>query len=374
MNLINIILINSETKERKVVKSDANVLANISDYFNCMFNGNFTETSQKEIELQYDDLKTAEQFLEFINSDEEKIIFKTDYPENGIDLFKLLDLTQYWLMCDYVYEWCADEIAVNWYKYDLQTMFDYMEKYKFNRLVLDFEKCGINPIDLITAANSTSFRDTIKERCIWELQRNERFTLVDELNFYTQYIRLNPDEPKKYNTDDQSESISDTYIEEIRDIFEQLKNQEIKYSQLSIRWKNSSIKNELILAPNLRDLDLKVLKYFEPDPNREYEYRSDYSTDEQYADDVKHHKKVCLAIMDKIFENDTNKSEITKYLMAQISNNNYFHLINYKFVAKLYQHVTKEISSDFVHRFITKRKPDIFLLLPYINKSISDNI
>lgn len=333
-----IILINAETNERKEIKSDAKVLGNISDYFKCMFNGKFNESSQNNIEIHYDDIETATAFLEFINSDEEEIKFKT----GRIELFRLLDLTEYWLMLDYVYDWCADEIGQNWYKYDLQKLFPYMEKYKFNRLSIDFDKCEQSPIELMTLAKATPFLDNIEMGCILELQGNPKFTIVDELNFYLHCIQKNS-----------------KYIEKVRDIFDDLEDEEIKYRQTCT---GNEIRNELILAPNLKSLNLKVFEYFKPDPEKEYEYMSDYSDDEQLEDDIKHYKQVCLTILEKI--SDTETSE---YLIEQIDYHKYYDLISYKFVAKLCDHAaSKELGSEFAKRFLTQRKPDMLLLVKYI--------
>ena len=402
MDNVEIALIDSETNARTTIKINPETLSDVSAYFKAMLSGNFRETDQQEIAIYCDDFETSKYLLEYINSNQEEIDF------DQVDLFRLLDLADYWLCYDYIADPCSHEIADHWHKYDLQKLFTYMEKYDFDQMSIDFDQCEIDPVELMTLAKSTPFLDMIEAGCLLELRDNPKFTIVDELNFYINNIIANPDLLKSQEKD----STYVTYGEEIINIFDRLEKEAQKYRQSyrdSLPYDENyyqkihinTIQNELLLAPNLGKLNLKVLEYSRPSPDKEYENDPTYSWDEQDRDDLEHYKEVCTAIFSKILEIAENKSSTTQYLIEQIIKHNYYDLIsqdlvlelfdavnnkscmaqylieqivkhnyygstNQKLVAKLCEHISQEASAKFVKTFLMETNPDVLPLIHYV--------
>ena len=159
-----IILIQSDTT--KTIKVNKQILSDNSEYFKKLFNNNFIESTKTDIKLIVDDIVTAKTLIKVLQDREYEIDF------SNVDIFKLLDLGDYWLCVDIIVNACYDEIAEHIQKYDINQIIVYMDKYDMyveDSLDVIFYKCKIIDIVKLLEKHNVQPKSSFFQQCIKRL-------------------------------------------------------------------------------------------------------------------------------------------------------------------------------------------------------------
>lgn len=388
--------------ESQEVEIDPTILTKASKYFEKLLNGNFAEAGKKKIVIQCNDLQLGQCLLSFLQQESGKIDFST------IDLFDLLDLADYWLCISEVYDVCKKELDKNWEKYDLDLSITYMEKYDIEEPEIDFENFKSTPFELLNILEKHDI-DTnasiLFDQCMDEITINwhkymlpapggdieQIFTIMIKYDYYyftvDNFGNCNPLDLLKCAEKTKNKRLIKVVEKRLKDFIkydstnnmvydlnllyyfrkaDQIFKKELKTKLEDISSYFDDNYQSLIDSPNLVDLNLGVLKYREPDPNKDYDGTRDYSNSEREADDWDTYKNLCVKIFNKLIDIAENKSERASYLIQQIQEHNYYNEITYDFATKLCSYLSKEEAKRFAQNLFSYKEPNAFKLAQYL--------